>query len=117
MAAYPGADPDRCTRSTPLTDKACGAAITAASRVAADTAQRLRARNPEYAELLYGGVLTTAARFQDTLRPLRDTIPCYGLSDKPQPPAPLRVGAQSICAEAADIAKVTWRIFLTQVES
>lgn len=70
----------------------------------------------EHAELLYGAVLATATQFQGTLSQLRDPIPCYGLSDKPQPPPPLRAETQSICAEAADIAKVTWRIFLTQIE-
>lgn len=48
MAAHPGADLDldKCTRSTLLTDNACGAAITAASQVATDTALLLRARDP-----------------------------------------------------------------------
>jgi hypothetical protein len=116
MAAHPGVDLDRCDRQTPLNDKACGAALTAAGKVAADTARRLRAASPEHADLLYGGFFVLVDSFQDSLRRLRDPIPCYRLSRKPQPPPPLRAEAQSICAEGADIAKVKWRIILSQVE-
>ncbi|WP_180268679.1 hypothetical protein [Streptomyces sp. Ru87] len=115
-AEHPGADLDQCTLTTPLDDTACGKAITAADQVASDTARRLREREPEHADLLYGAVLSAAAGFRDTLGPLRDTIPCYGLSDEPQPPPPLRAEAESICAEGADIAKTAWGIFLSQVE-
>jgi hypothetical protein len=113
MAAYPGADLDKCTLAAPLNDQACGAALTAASNVAADTALRLRASSPEYADLLYPAVFTTADAVQDAVEQLRDPIPCYGLSNLPQPPPPLMAEAQSICAEGADIAKATWRIFLS----
>ncbi|MGI5215045.1 hypothetical protein [Plantactinospora sp. CA-290183] len=116
MARYPGADLDRCTRKTPLTDRACGAAITAANRVAADTVRRLRARNPEHFDLLYGGLSTMTAEMRADLTRLGESIPCYGLSDAAPPPAPLRAEAQSICAEGADIFKVRWRIFRTQVD-
>jgi hypothetical protein len=102
MKAHPGANFDKCTRSTPLTDTACGAGIRAASKVAADTARRLRQQDPKYADVLYGSVLTTANSFQGDVDRLRDPIPCYGLSDKPEPPPPLRAEAQSICAEGAD---------------
>jgi hypothetical protein len=114
-AAHPGADLDQCTRDTPLDDEDCGAALTAASQVAADTARRLREESPEYAELFYGNVFVTIGEFQGSLRQLRDPIPCYGLSDASEPPPPLRAEAESICAEAADIAKVIWRIFVDQV--
>ncbi|WP_166427521.1 hypothetical protein, partial [Nonomuraea mesophila] len=117
MAAHPGASElDRCTRRTPLTSKACGRALAAAGKVVAGTARRLREQEPEHAELLYGAVLLTARKMQEMLTRLRDPIPCYGLSDAPRPPPPLRGEAQEICAEGADLAKSTWRIFLAQVE-
>ncbi|MEO3798101.1 hypothetical protein ABGB14_48580 [Nonomuraea sp. B10E15] len=117
MDAHPGADKlDRCTRRTPLSSKTCGKALAAAVKVATGTARRLRKQNPEYADLLYGAVLLTARDMQQMLTRMRDPIPCYGLSDAPQPPPPLRAEAQEICAEAADITKSTWRIFLAQVE-
>ncbi|WP_220447255.1 hypothetical protein, partial [Nonomuraea deserti] len=117
MDAHPGAgNLDKCTRRTPLTSKACGRALAAAVKVATGTARRLRKRDPEYADLLYGAALLTAGEMQEMLTRLRDPIPCYGLSDAPQPPPPLRAEAQEICAEAADITKSTWRIFLAQVE-
>jgi hypothetical protein len=115
-ARHPGADLDKCGRRTRLTDKACGAALTAAGRVAADTERRLRAKSPEHADLLYGGTLLAASAYQDSLQQLRDPIPCYGLSDAPEPPPPLRAEAEGICVDAAAIAKVRWRIFLSQVE-
>ena len=113
MAAHPGADLDACTQETPLNDAACGAAITAADRVAADTARRLRQKFPEHAWTLHGSTLTTAAAFRSWLDKLRDPIPCYGLSDAPQPPPPLRQDARSICADAASIARDHWRLFLS----
>jgi len=116
VAAHPGADLDKCDRDTKLTDKACGAALTAAGRVAAETARRLRAKSPKHADLLYGAVLFTAAEFQASLQQLRDPIPCYGLSDAPKPPAQLRAEAEGICVDAAAIAIATYQIFLGQVE-
>jgi hypothetical protein len=115
-ARYPGADLDKCGRRTRLTDKACGTALSTAGRVAADTERRLRAASPEHADLLYGGTLLAASAYQDALQQLRDPIPCYGLSDAPEPPPPLRGEAEGICVDAAAIAKVRWRIFLSQVE-
>ncbi|MFV0138239.1 hypothetical protein ACLGIH_34735 [Streptomyces sp. HMX87] len=115
MKAHPGADLDKCTKSTALDDTDCGAAITAAEQVAADTERRLRQKDPENAELLYGPALLTAGAVQDGVDRLRHPIPCYGLSDEPQPPPPLRAEAESICAEGADILKGEWRIFLTTV--
>ncbi|MEO3799281.1 hypothetical protein [Nonomuraea sp. B1E8] len=117
MDAHPGADKlDKCTRRTPLSSRTCGKALAAAVKVAAGTARRLRKQYPEHADLLYGGVLLAASDMQEMLTRMRDPIPCYGLSDAPQPPPPLRAEAQEICAEAADITKSTWRIFLAQVE-
>ncbi|TDD18312.1 hypothetical protein [Nonomuraea diastatica] len=117
MDAHPGAgNLDKCTRRTPLISKTCGKALAAAVKVATGTARRLRKQDPKYADLLYGAVLLTAGEMQEMLTRLRDPIPCYGLSDAPQPPPPLRSEAQEICAEAADITKSTWRIFLAQVE-
>lgn len=116
MKAHPGADLDKCTRSTSLNDRECGAALTAAAKVAADTERRLRREEPEHADLLYSAVLLTTGPLQADIERLRHPIPCYGLSDEPQPPPPLRAEAESICAEAADIFKVEWRIFLSTVE-
>jgi hypothetical protein len=116
VAAHPGADLDKCDRDTKLTDKACGSALTAAGKIAAETARRLRAKSPEYAELLHGAVLFTAGEFQASFQQLRDPIPCYGLSDAPKPPAQLRAEAEGICAEAAAIAITKYRLFLNQVE-
>ncbi|SDN54963.1 hypothetical protein SAMN04487981_105405 [Streptomyces sp. cf386] len=114
--AHPGADVDNCTTSTSLDDTDCGAALTAAGKVAADTERRLRRKDPEYADELYSAVFLTTSAVQGDLERLRHPIPCYGLSDEPQPPPPLRTEAESICAEAADIFKIEYRIFLSTVE-
>ena len=116
VAAHPGADLDKCDRDAKLTDKACGAALTAAGRIATETARRLRAKSPKYAVQLYGAVLFTAAEFQASFQQLRDPIPCYGLSDAPKPPAQLRAEAEGICVDAAAIAIAKYQIFLSQVE-
>ncbi|AZQ39338.1 hypothetical protein EJ357_42820 [Streptomyces cyaneochromogenes] len=114
--AHPGADLDNCTTGTSLDDKDCGAALRAAAKVAADTERRLRREDPEYADELYGAVFLTTSAVQGDLDRLRHPIPCYGLSDEPQPPPPLRAEAESICAEAADIFKIEYGIFLSTVE-
>jgi hypothetical protein len=115
--AHPGADLDRCTRRTPLTDKKCGTALAAAEQVAEMTALLLRAEDPKNADLLYGPLFSVISEFQGSYRQLRDPIPCYGLSRKPQPPAELRAEAQSICAEAAAIMQVRWRLLLNMIET
>ncbi|WP_399139634.1 hypothetical protein Q3A86_19545 [Streptomyces sp. NBUA17] len=114
--AHPGAALDTCTTDAPLDDADCGAALTAAGKVAADTERRLRQKDPENADLLYGAALTTAGAVQDGLARLRHPIPCYGLSEAPQPPPPLHAEAESICAEAADLTRSEWGIFLSTVE-
>lgn len=116
MDAHPGADLDNCTTGTSLDDKDCGAALSAAAKVAADTERRLRREEPEYADELYSAVFLTTSAVQGDLERLRHPIPCYGLSDEPQPPPPLRAEAESICAEAADIFKSEYGIFLGTVE-
>ncbi|WP_399880342.1 hypothetical protein ACGH7X_00865 [Streptomyces sp. BBFR51] len=115
MAAHPGADLDKCGMNASLDDADCGAALVAAERVAADTGRRLRRKGAEHADLLYGAALLAAGAVQDGVDRLRHPIPCYGLSDEPQPPPPLRAEAEDICAEGADIAKGEWQIFLTTV--
>ncbi|MFC8566314.1 hypothetical protein ACFUIW_11210 [Streptomyces sp. NPDC057245] len=116
MKAHPGAAPATCTENAPLDDADCGAALRAAEKAAADTERRLRRKDPENADLLYGAALTTAGAVQDGMARLRDPIPCYGLSDAPQPPPPLLAEAESICAEAAGLTWSEWGIFLTAVE-
>lgn len=116
MAAYPGADLDVCTTDTALDDTACGAALRAAQNVAADTARRLWKKQPKYADMLYGPVLLTADAVRDAMGQTTASIPCYGLSDAPEPPAPLRAEAQGICAEAVSIYQAKWQIFLTTVQ-
>ncbi|MFC8089600.1 hypothetical protein [Streptomyces sp. NPDC057301] len=113
--AYPDVDLDKCARTTSLDDRRCGAALTAAENVAADTERRLRVKKPEYADVLYSDVFLTTSAVQDGIDRLRDPIPCYGLSDAAEPPPPLRAEAESICAEGADIFKSEWGIFLSSV--
>mgnify|MGYP001213165446 FL=1 len=116
IAMHSAPDLGRCTRSTPLTNRACGRELTTAGKVVNETVRRLRASQPEHATLLYGPILATAAELRKDLERLRDPIPCYGLSDAPQPPPPLAAEAQEICAEAADIVKTRYRVFLTQID-
>jgi len=115
FAKHSEPDLDKCTGSTPLTNRACGRELTTASKVANETVRRLRASQPEHATLLYGPIFTTATQLQQDMQRLRDPIPCYGLSKAPQPPPQLAAEAQAICAEAADILKTRYRIFITQV--
>ncbi|WP_157357577.1 hypothetical protein [Amycolatopsis nigrescens] len=111
---YPDVDGnlDRCTLETPLTDKACGSALKAASKVAAGTAERLRAMD----ELRHGAVISAADQVDADFSQVGQSIPCYGLSSAQPPPPPLRAEAQSICAEAAAITKTEWNLFRSQVE-
>lgn len=116
MKAHPGANLDRCTRTTPLGDKKCGKALAAAEQVAETTGIVLRASDPKNADLLYGGAFGLINQFLGTYGQLRDPVPCYGLSKKPQPPAQLRAEAEAICTEAAAITKVSWDILVGQFQ-
>jgi hypothetical protein len=110
-ASYPNLDPEVCTLTTRLGDETCGQALSAMNEIAGVTAQSLGAQNNP----VHQPVLSAATDVGRSYAALLDPVPCYGLSEAQAPPPPLEEEARGLCAEGADIMKLSWNIFLSEV--
>lgn len=111
-AARPELRLEACAPTTPLEDKTCGAALTAAKGVVDEVAAFALSHDSPVVRLYAEPVSMASNGINGTMSLLSDGhIPCYGLNDAPPPPPPLHAEAQDICADGADIIEKQWNIF------
>jgi hypothetical protein len=60
----------------------------------------------------YDAAIGAADQLDESFSQLEQPVPCYGLGSAPEQTSQ----AQSICVEAAAIAKTRWNIFISQIE-